>query len=208
MFRTPHYYRKDRDVGRGDRSESCLGYWDRKQGDDIPRVETEYGALNTNDAETILIYPAHEQNDAWFQSWCVVGPDNEFEESLEQMLEEFGTYFVVLPAKNVIAYANRLAKASGMQVRFGAIKYSDNPLDRSLTVKDSKFGYQKEFRFYIGECYKDEVQDKTFQLEGMSSILLETRSLRLQSSDGKTRYCTLGRKEVLVIPGRTGPSNS
>lgn len=46
-------------------------------------------------------------------------------------------------------------QASGSQVRYGFVQYSDNPLDRSLTVKDSKFGYQKEFRFYVGECRKD-----------------------------------------------------
>jgi hypothetical protein len=198
MFRTPHYYRTLENVGRGDSSESCLGYWDRKRGDEMPRMEFEGGTIDTLNAETVLVYPAHEQSDAWLQSWCVVGPHNGFEESLEKMLVEFGTYFVVLPAKNIAAYAELLTKASGSHVHFGAIQYSDSPLDRSLTVKDSKFEYQKEFRFYIGECAKDEVQDKIFQLQGLDSLLLEAASLPLQSPSGKTRYCSLGRTEVVV----------
>lgn len=198
MFRTPHYYRMLEYAGRGDRSESCLGYWDSKLGDQMPIIKIDGGTINTNDAETILVYSAHEKNDAWLQSWCVVGPHNGFEESLEQMLDEFGAYFVVLPAKNINAYAELLAKTSDFQVRFGFIRYSDNPLDRSLTVKDSKFSYQKEFRFYIGECAKDEVQDKTIELGGMGSLFLEAASLCLQSPCGKTKYCTLGRKNIVV----------
>ena len=198
MFRTPHYYRMHENVGRGDRSESCVGYWDRTRGDDMPGLELDGDTININDAETLLIYPAHEQQDAWLQSWCVVGPRNGFEESLEQMLDEFGAYFVVMPARNINAYAELLAKTSNSQVRFGSVRYSENPLDRSLTVKDSKFFYQKEFRFYVGECTKDEVQDKTLKLQGMGSILLEAASLRFQSPTGKTKYCSLGRKEVVV----------
>lgn len=198
MFRTPHYYRKREDAGRGDRSESCLGYWDKGLGDQMPNLVNNGHPIDIKDADSVLIYPAHEQQDVWLQSWCVMGPHNEFEQSLERMLEEFGAYFVVLPAKHISAYANLVNQASGCQVRYGLVQYSDNPLDRSLTVKDSKFGYQKEFRFYVGECEKDEIQDKELPLQGINNFLLEAGSLKLKSPSGDIKYCSLGRKEVVI----------
>jgi hypothetical protein len=198
MFRTPHFYRKREDVGRGDRSESCLGYWDKGLGDKMPNLVSNGYPVDIKDAESVLIYPAHEQQDAWLQSWCVMAPYNEFELSIQQMLDDFGTYFVVLPAKNISAYAELVGQVSGAKVRHGLVQYSDNPLDRSLTVKDSKFGYQKEFRFYVGECKKDEIQDKKLQLQGLNNILLEAASLKLESPSGEIKYCSLGRKEVVT----------
>lgn len=194
MFRTPHYYRTCKDEGRGDRSESCLGYWDKGLGDKMPNLLSNGHPVDIKDAESVLIYPAHEQQDAWLQSWCVVAPHNEFELSIQQMQDNFGTYFVVLPAKNISAYAELIRQVSGSQVRCSLVQYSDNPLDRSLTVKDTKLGYQKEFRFYVGVCEKDETQDKLLQLQGLNNMLLEAASLKLTSPTGEIRYCSNGRK--------------
>lgn len=198
ILRTPHFYRRHEDIGRGDRSESCFGYWDKGLGDKMPTIEIDGRSIDFKDSESILIYPAHEQQDAWLQSWSVLGPHNGFEQSLERMLEEFGPYFVLLPAKKIRAYVKLLSKASGFLVRYGFIQYSSNPLDRSLTVKDSSFSYQKEFRFYVGECQKDEIQCKTLQLKGLSKILLEAASMQLKSPSGEIKYCSLGQQEVVT----------
>lgn len=197
LFRTPHYFRKREDVGRGDRSESCIGYWDKKLGDRLPNLVKDGEAVDIEDARSVLIYPAHEQKDSWLQSWCVVGPHNEFEKSLEQMLEEFGAYFVVLPAKYIVTYADLVGQASGEPVRYGSVQYSNNPLDRSLSVKGDNFSYQKEFRFYVGQCEKGEAQDKKLRLRGVDKVLLEANSLKLQSPSGEVRYCSQGKKKVI-----------
>lgn len=198
FFRTPHYYRKLEDKGRGDRSESCVGYWDKEFGDSIPNIVRNGQSIDLNDVQSVLVYPAHEQKDAWLQSWCIMGPHNEFEKSLELMLEEFGAYFVVLPARNIDAYAKLIGKASSEPVRYGSIRYSENPLARSLTIKDHGFSYQKEFRFYVGECDKSEVKDRNIRLNGVSNLLLEAATLRLESSSGLVRYCSQGHKNVVI----------
>ncbi|MDC8446634.1 MAG: hypothetical protein LV471_12020, partial [Nitrosomonas sp.] len=36
ILRTPHFYRRLEDIGRGDRSESCFGYWDKGLRNKIP----------------------------------------------------------------------------------------------------------------------------------------------------------------------------
>jgi len=113
------------------------------------------------------------------------------------MLEEFGAYFVVLSARNIDAYANMISEACGEPVRYGLIRYSDKPLNRSLTIKDHGFSYQKEFRFYVGECDKNEVQDKSIRLHGVSDLLLEAGSLRFESASGLVRYCSQGQKKVV-----------
>jgi hypothetical protein len=197
LFRTPHYYRKDKSVGRGDRSESCIGYWDKKLGDEMPNIIINGDKVNFEDAQSILIYPAAEQKDAWLQSWAVIEPHNDFENSLEQMINEFGAYFVLLPATKISAYRHLLAKTSGCKVHMGGVGYSDNPLERSLVVKDSKFSYQKEFRFLLGECSKGEKRDKKIQLQGLNKMLLEASTLKLKNPSGEVKYCSLGHKNVV-----------
>ena len=199
LFRTPHFYRTCEDIGRGDRSESCLGYWDKRLGDEIPTLVNNGCPVDIRNIENVLIYPAHEQQDAWLQSWCLIGPHNYFEQSLERMLNEFGAYFAILPAKNISTYAKLVSQASGMQVRYGLVQYSEDPLHRSLTVKDSKLNYQKEFRFFVGKCSKDEIQDKPLNLEGLNEILLNASTLQLKSSSGEITSCSLGHRTVVTI---------
>lgn len=198
LFRTPHFYRENEDIGRGDRSESCLGYWNKGLGDKMPNLINNGSPIDINDAQSILIYPAHEQQDTWLQSWAVMGPHNSFEHSLERMLQEFGTYFVVLPANKINEYAQLLAEASCSQVSHGLVKYSDDPLKRSLTVKDSKFSYQKEFRFFIGECPKDEIKDKPLYLQNINKVLFEGATLQFKSPSGEIKWCTLGHQRVVT----------
>jgi hypothetical protein len=196
ILRTPHFYRSCEDLGRGDRTESCLGYWDKELGHEMPNLICNDSPLDMTDVRSVLIYPVHEQQDAWLQSWCFVGPDNGFEESLQQMIDEFGSYFVLLPATNIDAYANLLKKESGSAVRYGLVQYSDSPLNGSLTIKNSRFCYQKEFRFYLGECEKSETQEKNIQLKGLDGLLSNCASLKLMNS-GKTKYFSLGQKRVV-----------
>ncbi len=200
LFRTPHYYRLDETVGRGDRSESCVGHWDRKLGDKLPNIINNGNKVNLDGAQSILLYPASEQKDAWLQSWSVIGPHNNFANSLEQILKEFGPYFVVLPASKINMYRQLLAKTSGCKVHMGLVGYSDNPLKRSLVVKDSKFSYQKEFRFLLSECSKGEVQDKKVQVQGINKLLLKAYSLKLASPSGEFKYCSLGSHKVVTVP--------
>lgn len=198
IFRTPHYYRMCESSGRGDRNESCFGYWDRGLGDEIPNIVMDGAQLDLQNAKSVLIYPVQEQSDSWLQSWCIVGPHNNFESSLERMLQEFGPYFVVMPAAKIRSYVSLLNKTSGLNVGYGPIRYSNNPFDRSLTTKDSEFSYQKELRFYLGECDKNEIQDRNIQIDGFGSILSEAATLKLTSPSGENRYCSLGRKEVVI----------
>jgi hypothetical protein len=198
LFRTPHYYRMCEDIGRGDRSESCAGFWDRSLGDEIPTSMFTDPPIDLTKVQSLLIYPAHEQKDAWLQSWCLIDLDNAFHESLEQMIKEFGTYFVILPSKNVAKYIASLENATGLPVRSGLLHYSEDPLTGSLTTKNSKFSYQKEFRFYLGECEKNETQDKFLKVENIKDIIPEAGSLKLTCS-GKTAYFALGQKNALFV---------
>jgi len=154
--------------------------------------------MDMTDVKSFLIYPADEQQDAWLQSWCLIGPDNNFEDSLQRMIDEFGSYFVLLSAKDIDAYTDLLEQASGLSVRYGLVQYSSDPLDRSLTVKDSEYSYQKEFRFFIGKCEKGKTQDKKAQLQGLDSILSNAQSLKLENPSGRTTYFGLGYNKVIT----------
>lgn len=197
FFRTPHYYRNNNDIGRGDRSESCFGYWDKQLGDRLPNIIINSEKINIDDIQSLLVYPAAEQKDAWMQSWSVIGPHNNFENSLAQMINEFGAYFVLLPSNKISAYAYLISKTSGCKVNMGLISYSDNLLERSLVVKDSKFSYQKEFRFFVSECTKHEIKDKKITLQGLKKILFKASSLKFTSQSGEIKYCSLGHNKVV-----------
>ena len=200
LFRTPHYYRTCESVGRGDRNESCLSYWDHKLGGDKPKFRKPDGSdIDYNQLKSVLVYPADEQYDSWMQSWAVISPHNDFEHSLEQMQQEFGFYFVILPAKKIKNYASLVEKISGSRVSYGLVQYSDDPRERSLTVKDAKLSYQKEFRFFTGRCSKEELQDRYLDLPDLNELLLDAQSLKLTSPDGLTKYCSVGYKGTVTV---------
>lgn len=198
FFRTPHYYRKCEGAGRSDRNESCIGFWDKKLGDTMPDVFHGEKLIDMHGIESILVYPLTEQKDAWIQSWSAIGPYNNFENSLQKMLDKFGLYFVILPSKNIINYAEFLSKKTNLPIRHGLMNYSNDPKKRSLTVKDSEFSYQKEYRFFFGECDKFETQDKIVELPNLEPILLEASSLKLESPSGEIKYCSLGHPNVII----------
>ncbi|MDP5253385.1 MULTISPECIES: hypothetical protein [unclassified Vibrio] len=195
LFRTPHYYRKCEDTGRGDRHESCIYNWDENTG----RPKPKFNHPDIKDSfKSVLIYPANEQKDSWIQSWAIIGNVNGFENSFEQLQEEFGRFFVLLPFNKIEAYKRLLEKASGLKVNCCALGYSDDPTKRSLTVKDSKFSYQKEFRFFIGECGKDELKDKWLETPKIKKLLMDAKSIKLTSPNGVIRYYTVGGSKVVT----------
>lgn len=199
LFRPPHYYRLCEEKGRSDRNESCLGYWDKELGDRIPHISINGHTMNHEDIQSLLIYPLNEQKDSWMQSWAAIGPYTGFEDSLERMIGEFGHYFVVLPASNIKIYAALLEKASNSVIRHGLIEYSDDPTKRSLIIKDSKLSYQKEYRFFVGECEKDETKEKFLKLQDVTNILYEANSIKFECPDGRILYFSQGQNKVTTV---------
>jgi hypothetical protein len=169
-------------------------------GGDKPSIRQPDGThIDYKKLKTVLIYPSHEQYDTWMQSWAIIGPHNSFEGSLEQMQREFGLYFVVLPANKINQYAKLLEKSSESKVSYGMVRYSNDPTERSLTVKSANFSYQKEFRFFTGQCSKFEKNDKFLKLKGLNKLLLNAKSLKLTSPNGATKYCTVGRNGIASV---------
>lgn len=204
LFRTPHYYRLCESVGRGDRSESCLFFWDKDLSCEYkPSILDSRGkSVDYSKLSQVFVYPVGEQFDAWMQSWAIVGPHNNFEHSLERLKDEFGSYFVMLPASKIKLYARLIERKSGYKVRHGMVGYSANRLDYSLTVKDIDFSYQKEYRFFAGTCSKDEVESKFFNLSGLNKLLLNCMSLKITSPNGDVRWCSVGHEGIVAVEAK------
>lgn len=200
LFRTPHYYRTCEDPGRGDRNESCLLFWDHILGGDKPNILQPDGThIDYKKLKSVLIYTADEQYDTWMQSWAVLGAHNSFENSIEKMQKEFGSYFVLLPANKINQYRTLVEKTSGYRVKCGMVRYSSDLTERSLTVKDSKYSYQKEFRFFTGQCSKGELKDKFLILKGLDKLLLDAKSLKITSPNGSAKYCSVGHSGTVTV---------
>lgn len=199
LFRTPHYYRTKEDISGRDTGESCFGFWDISGGEKIPQIFVGGEELNLKDAKSLLVYPTRENMDSWMQSWSVIGPNNGFEKSLARMIEEFGSFFVVLPAYNIITYAKLIETSSGCTVKTALVDYSEDRLEWCSVVKNIELSYQKEYRFFLGECCKHELYDKSLQLDGASDLLLNARTLKLESETGDTYYASLGHNKVIKV---------
>ncbi|PHI37257.1 hypothetical protein CBQ28_09595 [Pseudoalteromonas sp. GCY] len=200
LFRTPHYYRLCEEIGRGDQAESCLGYWSRDSGHEFPEIYTEHGqALNLGSIKSLLVYPLKEQSDSWLQSWSIIGKYNKFENSIEKMLKDFGPYFVLLPAQNINKYVSAITKITGLKVEHGAIKYSNDIMEKSLSVKGQTFEYQKEYRFLLGECDKSCKDDLAVNISNMSTLLSNAKSLKFENPKGDILYCSTGEKRVCRV---------
>jgi len=214
LFRPPHYYRNLDNPGRGDRTESCLGYWNTLRGDQMPNLElldknNEPLNLELSEAEKLLIHPGNEPKDKWFQCWSFIKTHNGFEDSMERMIEEFGSYFVILPAQHIHRYAEMISHANDSSAGYCQVKYSDDPLKRNLLTKDISFSYQKEFRFFVGECSKEETADKFLNLPDLDSLLLnEAATLKMTSPEGKVRYFSQGKDRVITVEADQPESES
>lgn len=199
LLRTPHYYRTHDEPGRADRFESCVGFYDKNRGHNLPKFEIPIDVQTLNDVQSVLIYPMNEPNDAWIQSWSAVGTHNNFEDSLSRMIKEFGSYFVFLPAKRIATYEQRLSKKSRLVVKSGLVEYTKDSSKRSLMMKTIDFEYQREYRFLVGECEKNYKEDLNIKVGNMQPILTEAMSFKFLKPDGTSIYCGIGDDKVLSV---------
>ncbi|MDO6488269.1 hypothetical protein Q4503_11190 [Colwellia sp. 6_MG-2023] len=198
-FATPHYYRTNPNPNIADQLESCIEF--STDTNNFEKIISKYEGANGIDIlkskNNLLICPNHEPKDAFIQCWFALGSHNKFEDSLSKMLMNFGSYFVFLDVKKIETYKQRLLKKSGLKVKGNIVNYTDDNLKHSLIVKKQDLEYQKEFRFFLGECEKNNAEDRFFELGSLKPILTEMRSGKVISADGTITYFTSGHSEVV-----------
>ena len=181
LFRPPHYYRTCEDIGRGDRNESCIRY------EEFSGILTSASGQNI-ELISAVVHKANEPNDSWLQSWSIIALDNNFEKSMERMLNEFGLYFALLPVQKIEEYKTLIRESSGLEVSSGTVTYSNDSTAGSLTTKDTKYSYQKEYRFFTGQCSKFEQDSKFLNLKGIDKLLYDAKSIKISSNDEPIDY--------------------
>jgi hypothetical protein len=194
---TPQFYREHKGQGVGDKSESCLKYWDKEAGDNMPEFTLDGEIKDLSNAKNVLVFPSREHKDSWLQCWATVGSHNEFENDIDRIAKECGRYFVVLPIENLPEYEARLKKGLNTDFSHGLVSYSNDPLKFGLAVKGDVYAYQREYRFLIGECDKSNTKSRKFSVGSLEDIVHVNGSLKFTKQDGTTIYFSNG-KSLLV----------
>jgi hypothetical protein len=193
LCRTVHYYRICDDVGRGDRYESCFGYWDKSLNDTLPNIKMDNRPFDLSKASSILIYPMSEPLDGWVQCWSLIGPHNGFEDSIDKLAKEFGKYFVLLPCSKIEQYVSLISQANGISITHGLVGYSNRREEFGIGVKTDALAYQREYRFIFGECLKGAILDRTFNTKPLYDLVIPAGSLKFVKPSGETIYYSGGR---------------
>ncbi|MBF4241923.1 hypothetical protein [Vibrio anguillarum] len=64
---------------------------------------------------------------------------------------------------------------------------------------DPRYSYQKEFRFFIGECSKGELKAQVLDLPELNELLLDAKSLRIDLPNGSIKFCSVGHKGIVTV---------
>jgi hypothetical protein len=126
-----------------------------------------------------------------------MGTHNNFDDSLAKMLKNFGKYFVFLEAKRIETYKQRLSKKSGLEATGRIVIYTCNSLKHSSIAKKQSLEFQKEFRFFLGECEKDNADEFYSKVGNLKPILTEIGSGKVTKPDGTITYFSVGHDDVI-----------
>ncbi len=154
--RSAEYYRICEKVGVGDANESCvlaLRPWNG-----VEDWKLELGGIEFPCVEKATLRVGH-LSDQYLHSWTIIRmPANDdglnaMVQNLNRLKAEFGPHYVALSSYKVREVIRRMMVATSKPVCAAPVRYEDYA--GSPLCKDTKFTYQAEARFLLGECRED-----------------------------------------------------
>jgi hypothetical protein len=200
---TPEFYRQSTDDGISDLHESCFHAYRKSRGDDAVKIQ-----INGTKIEGITDSTTHlgGLKDRWLHCWFsfdMPESDTEFDalyQRVQAMRKEFGENFAFIPSAHIRQFVNRLRSASDLNIEYGDVKYSDNKQEWSFACKSSKYSYQKEFRFVVGECgHLDMTPLKIRVSDGFSDLIFVNEVIELKDKNSNLLLFHLDKNNCLGI---------
>ena len=189
---TPQYYRGNTMPGVGDRTESCINYWDVELGHSLPKLTIDGQEKDLSEAKNILCYNSLESHDSWLQCFSLIGPYNGYEDTIDKVSKECGKDFILLPIKNLPELVSKVDIASKSNMHHGAVRYSDNPLEFGIFVKSLGYSYQKEYRFALEKCEKGHKSAREFEVGNIEHLVTINGTLKFEQPNGAIIYYSNG----------------
>jgi hypothetical protein len=197
---TPEFYRLSADKEFGDKYESCA-YTYRKWRDEIGPVILKDGVpLSQFYLTSMTVYGATDQS-FYLHCWSMVSAWDDARElkaliaDLQKQREMLGPCFVALRARDIGTLLDRI---KGIEPTAGCshIEYSDNPNQQSCVCKRTRFSWQREFRFLVGQCAEKETTPRCLEVGDLSDLLLFNGTLDVA---GETAGLSIGPDGVAIL---------
>lgn len=151
----PEYYRLSEEEGVGDNNESCIHSFRKSRGDPQAILVIDCHELKGLSA---LTTHGNHYKDMWLHCWTAFEfpPDyaglRRLAEDLATVRENFGLHYAVMEATQIVPFVNRLSTLTDKKIVHGLVDYSDNEMEWHALCKASRFAYQREYRFAVGQC--------------------------------------------------------
>jgi len=188
---TPEYYRINADKTFGDEFESCA-YSYREERDEIAPVFLKDGVpLSQLHPTSATVYGATDRS-FHLHCWSMVSAWDESHElealvaDLQAQREQLGPCFVALRSRDIGTLLERI-RVMEPDAGCSHVEYSDDPNRQSCVCKRTRFSWQREFRFLIGECAERDRDARRLWLGDLSALLLFNGTLDFRN--GKSHVC-------------------
>jgi len=171
---TPEFYRMRPADAFGDPNESC-GYSYRNTRDRTPPTLMIDGREIDEFVDlTVFNGPARESYLHCWTALTLPADSNELEimkRDFLRMRDEFGPDYVSLPADRIDQFIQSVAEADALSPIGRRVTYSKEPKDWNSLCKDSRYSFQREFRFLVGPCVPSVPTPKKLFLGDLSSVM-------------------------------------
>lgn len=171
---TPEFYRMRPADAFGDPHESCA-YSHRKARDETPPTLIIDGR-QVDGFVDLTIYNGLSR-ESYLHSWTALTLPADSEElwrmkrDFLRMRDEFGPNYASLPADRMNQFIQLAAKADARKPVARLVRYSQEPTDWDSLCKDSRYSFQREFRFLVGPCMPSASTPKKLFLGDLSELM-------------------------------------
>ena len=160
---TPEFYRLRPSDAFGDPNESC-GYSYRLARDATPPLVIVAGEKMKG--FTALTAARGTGRESYMHCWTALTIPRDSAElraikrDFRRMRDEFGPTYVGLPGDRIPQLLKRIEEADGLAPLGRLVDYSDDRNKWGSLCKDSRYAFQREFRFLVGPCFPSDPTPK------------------------------------------------
>lgn len=196
---TPEHYRLSNEEGVSDHDESCALSYRESRGDKPLELQLDGHAI---DGIQSLSLHADTIRDAWLHCWVALEiPKTEQDllrqiEDLNRIRREFGTSYVVLPHPKVMEFVAIVTRTTEHPVWHGQVRYSDKRIEWGPRCKSTRYSYQREYRFLVGQCPESSTEALVLRHSpGFRGLLMENAPLEMTYKDSRNVLLRLSPEE-------------
>jgi hypothetical protein len=184
---TPEFYRLEDAAGVGDKNESCVHSY-RASRDGVRATSTIEGLSPIE--ITSSTWHNYSLKDRWMHCWFEWNlPKTDKDgirlvEDINRMMSEFGNLYTVLLYRDISEFISRVDKVTDLNFGANTVRYSTIREEWNSLCKDTRYAYQREFRFLLGECSASEVEpQKIYISKGFRDIVLDCPPISMKDEN-------------------------